>query len=162
MVTHRLPGQAVQLCLSDVTKMPHCGKGNVGQRDRHKLTGTRNASMALSGQQTERDLLTGDDVPCRERVVGWLGAITGKVRQTHFTVHGVIKRVAPVSIASEINEYQILAVGAKRFVTKPAPCREISHKKASILAGSGNQLDQQFATFWVSKIYGNRAFAFVE
>ena len=92
--------------------------------------------MALSGQQTQRDLLTGDDVPCRERVVGWLGAITGKVRQTHFAVHGVIKRVAPVSIAGKINENQILAVGAKRFVTKPAPCGKLVTKRPASSPGA--------------------------
>ena len=118
--------------------------------------------MAFGGQQAQRDLLTGNDVPSWKRVVGRLGAITGKIRQTHFTVHGIVKSVAPVSIAGKIDENQIFAVGPQHFVTKPTPCRKISYKKAGILAGSRNDPSQQFATFRMSKIYGNRAFAFVE
>ena len=162
VVAHGLAPGSVHFYFGDVSQVSHHSQRDIGKRDAHELPGSGQSAMPFGGKQAEGDLLAGEQVPGRQRIVHGAFVDSAEPGQSEPAIDGIVECRTAMPVAAQAQIDQVFAPRAQALVGEPAASGEIAEENARVLAGAGDQFGKQFLAFRTAKIDGDGSLALVQ
>ena len=162
VVAHGLTPRSSRFDFGDVSQVSHHRQRDIGKRDAHELPGSGQSAMPLGGKQAEGDLLAGEQVPGRQRIVHGTFVDGAEPGQSQPAVDGIVERRTAVPVAAQAQINQVFSPHAQTLVGEPAASGKIAEENAGVFAGAGDQFGKQFLAFGPAKIDGDGSLALVQ